>query len=159
MKVYIVGAGPGDPELITVKGANLIKSADMIMYTGSLVPKTLIESAREDAVVYNSAGMNLDEIVEIVHSHCKKGELVARVHTGDPSIYGSTAEQMRRFAELGIYNRSYPWGVFLQWSRCGTGTRAHPSGDLPNGYRQCSAGRTPVPKKKSWKISPRSVAP
>lgn len=102
MKVYIIGAGPGDPELITKKGARLISECPVVLYTGSLVPVEVLHTAHEDAQVLDSAGLTLDEITEIFLEAQKKDQDVARVHTGDPSIYGSTAEQMRRLREHGI---------------------------------------------------------
>lgn len=102
MKVYIIGAGPGDPDLITVKGARLVERCPVVLYTGSLVPEAVIARAHADARVLDSSGMTLDEILAvIVHAH-DRGEDVARVHTGDPSVFGSTAEQMRRMDALGI---------------------------------------------------------
>lgn len=102
MKVYIVGAGPGDPDLITVKGARLVASCPVVLYTGSLVPEAVIARARADAKVLDSSGMTLDEIVDVFVAARDAGEDVARVHTGDPSLFGSTAEQMRRLDALGI---------------------------------------------------------
>ena len=102
MKVYIIGAGPGDPELITVKGAALIARCPVVLYTGSLVPEAVIARARPDARVLDSSGMTLDEIVDVLVAARAAGQDVARVHTGDPSLFGSTAEQMRRMAALGI---------------------------------------------------------
>lgn len=102
MKVYIIGAGPGDPELITVRGARLVERCPVVLYTGSLVPAQVIARARADAKVIDSSGLTLDAIVEICREARDRGEDVARVHTGDPSIFGSTAEQMRRFSALGI---------------------------------------------------------
>jgi precorrin-4/cobalt-precorrin-4 C11-methyltransferase len=102
MRVYIIGAGPGDPKLITVRGAELIEQCPVVLYTGSLVPKAVIDRARPDAKVLDSSGMTLDEIVAVVQEARDRNEDVARVHTGDPSIFGSTAEQVRKFEELGI---------------------------------------------------------
>jgi precorrin-4/cobalt-precorrin-4 C11-methyltransferase len=102
MKVYIIGAGPGDPRLLTLRGAELIASCPVVLYTGSLVPKEVVARARADARVLDSSGMTLDEIVGIVMEARDAGHDVARVHTGDPSIFGSTAEQVRRFEQLGI---------------------------------------------------------
>src|SRR5262245_23429619 len=102
MKVYIIGAGPGDPDLITVKGAKLVERCPIVFYTGSLVPREVIARARPDAKVFDSSGMDLNEIVQILKDAHKKDLDVARVHTGDPSIFGSTAEQIRRMQELGI---------------------------------------------------------
>lgn len=102
MKVYVIGAGPGDPELITVRGARLIESCPLVLYTGSLVPGQVVARARAGARVLDSSGMTLDEIVELCRAARDAGEDVARVHTGDPSIFGSVAEQLRRFDALGI---------------------------------------------------------
>jgi precorrin-4/cobalt-precorrin-4 C11-methyltransferase len=102
VKVYIIGAGPGDPGLLTVRGAELIGRCPVVLYTGSLVPREVIARARPEARVLDSSGMTLDEIVAVMQAACDDGEDVARVHTGDPSLFGSTAEQMRRLAALGI---------------------------------------------------------
>jgi len=102
MTVFIIGAGPGDPDLITLKGARYIEECPVILYTGSLVPKEVISRARSDAKVYDSAGMTLDDIMEIIETAHRENQDVARVHTGDPSIFGSTAEQMRRMQAKGI---------------------------------------------------------
>jgi precorrin-4/cobalt-precorrin-4 C11-methyltransferase len=102
MKCYIIGAGPGDPELITVKGAKLVERCPVVLYTGSLVPDAVIARARKDAKVLDSSGMTLDEIVAVIVAARDANEDVARVHTGDPSVFGSTAEQMRRLSALDI---------------------------------------------------------
>jgi len=102
MKVYIIGAGPGDPDLITVKGSKLVERCPIVFYTGSLVPKAVIERAHKEALVLDSSGMDLDEIMDIFKKAKEENKDVARVHTGDPMIYGSTAEQMRRLDELNI---------------------------------------------------------
>lgn len=102
MKVYIIGAGPGDPDLITVKGAKLIETCPVVLYTGSLVPKEVIDRAHKHALVLDSSGMDLDDITEIFKKAKEENKDVARVHTGDPSLFGSTAEQMRRLNELEI---------------------------------------------------------
>ena len=102
MRVYIIGAGPGDPKLITVRGAELIAACPVVLYTGSLVPAEVVALAQPDAQVLDSSGMTLDEIIAVIVAARDAGEDVARVHTGDPSLFGSTAEQMRRLAALGI---------------------------------------------------------
>ena len=102
MKVYIIGAGPGHPDLITVRGAQLIERCPIILYTGSLVPKSLFDRARTDAKVLDSSGQTLEEIIQVILDAKERDEDVARVHTGDPSIFGSTAEQVRRFEELSV---------------------------------------------------------
>jgi len=102
VKVYIVGAGPGDPDLLTLRGARIIEQCPIVFYTGSLVPREVIARARPDARILDSSGMDLNEMVEILKEAYEKDQDVARVHTGDPSIFGSTAEQIRKMEELGI---------------------------------------------------------
>jgi precorrin-4/cobalt-precorrin-4 C11-methyltransferase len=102
MRVYIVGAGPGDPKLVTLRAAELIAQCPIILYTGSLVPRELLRGARPDARVLDSSSMTLDEIMDIIVLAHQAGDDVARVHTGDPLVFGSTAEQMRRMEKLGI---------------------------------------------------------
>ncbi|MDD7909893.1 precorrin-4 C(11)-methyltransferase [Pseudovibrio exalbescens] len=102
MTVYFIGAGPGDPDLITVKGLRLIKQCPVNLYAGSLVPAAIVAAAPPDALVIDTASLTLDEIIaHIVEAHAQKKD-VARVHSGDPSIYGATAEQMRRLDQLNI---------------------------------------------------------
>lgn len=102
MKVYIIGAGPGAPDLLTVRALELIRRCPVILFTGSLVPREVLAQARPDALVLDTASMHLDEIMDKIAKARDEGQDVARVHTGDPSIYGSTAEQMRRMKALGI---------------------------------------------------------
>ncbi len=102
MRVYIIGAGPGDPGLLTLRAAELIERCPVVLYTGSLVPREVLARARPDARVLDSSGLTLDEILAVIVAARDVGQDVARVHTGDPLIFGSTAEQMRRMAELGI---------------------------------------------------------
>jgi len=102
MTVHFIGAGPGAPDLITVRGLRLIEKCPVCLYAGSLVPEEIVTAAPEGAHVVDTASMNLDEImVEIEAAHAK-GQDVARVHSGDPSIYGAIAEQIRRLDDLGI---------------------------------------------------------
>lgn len=101
-KVYFVGAGPGDPELISIKGKRIIDEADVIIYAGSLVNKEVLRDAKKGAFIYNSASMNLDEVIEVTKNAVFSGKMVARVHTGDPSIYGAIREQMDRLDEYNI---------------------------------------------------------
>lgn len=101
-KVYFIGAGPGDPDLLTIKGKSIIDSADVIVYAGSLVNPQVLQGRKESARVHDSAGMTLDEVVQVIGDAVKRGETAARVHTGDPSIYGAIREQMDRFEAMGI---------------------------------------------------------
>lgn len=100
--VYFVGAGAGDPELLTIKGKRAIDGADVIIYAGSLVNPKVLEDAKKGAAIYNSAEMTLDEVIEVMVDAEKKGLATARVHTGDPSIYGAVREQFDRLDALGI---------------------------------------------------------
>jgi precorrin-4/cobalt-precorrin-4 C11-methyltransferase len=102
MRVFIIGAGPGDPKLVTLRAAELITRCPVVLYTGSLVPREVLAIARPDARVLDSSTMTLDEIMAVIVAARDRGEDVARVHTGDPAVFGSTAEQMRRMKALGI---------------------------------------------------------
>lgn len=100
--VHFIGAGPGDPELITVKGKWLIEAADIIIYAGSLVNLQVLSGAKPRAEIYNSASMTLPEVIEVMKRGEAAGKQVVRVHTGDPSIYGAHREQMAELDRLGI---------------------------------------------------------
>ncbi len=106
--VIFIGAGPGDPELITVKGQKVVRNADVIIYAGSLVPKAVIEDRKPDAEVYNSATMDLETIIDTMKKAVEQGKIVARVHTGDPSIYGSIREQIEELDKLNIPHTVIP---------------------------------------------------
>ena len=101
MTVYFIGAGPGDPELITVKGQRLIRSCPVIIYAGSLVPAAVLEGHQAEQVI-NSAQLHLEQIIELIRSADAQGQDVARVHSGDPSLYGAIGEQIRCLRALGI---------------------------------------------------------
>ena len=102
MTVHFIGAGPGAPDLITVRGRDLIARCPVVLYAGSLVPREVVAHAPEDARVIDTAPMTLDEIIaEMAVAH-SAGQDVARVHSGDPSLYGAIGEQMRRLEALGI---------------------------------------------------------
>jgi len=100
--VHFIGAGPGDPELITVRAKRLIETCPVVLYAGSLVPKEVVALAHADARVIDTAPLHLDEIIAEIEKAHAAGQDVARVHSGDPSIYGAIAEQMRRLDALGI---------------------------------------------------------
>ena len=102
MTVYFIGAGPGDPELITVKGQRLIRQCPLVLYAGSLVPKEVVLAANPAAEIVNTADLSLDEIIARVRVAHEQGLDVARVHTGDPALYGAIGEQMRELDRLEI---------------------------------------------------------
>ena len=101
-KVYIVGGGPGDPELLTLKAKRIIESADLVIFADSLVPPEIVEFAKESAQVIGSKELNLDEIMELELTAVRGGKTVARVQSGDPSIYGAILEQMRILDNEGV---------------------------------------------------------
>lgn len=146
--VHFIGAGPGDPELLTIKGKKLIDSADVIIYAGSLVNKKLLDDRKENAVVYNSAYMTLPEVIQVMKAAEEKGQSVARVHTGDPSIYGAIREQMDALDALGISYEVVP-GVSSFLAAAASMKKEY---TLP-GVSQTVIlsrleGRTPVPEKE-----------
>jgi precorrin-4/cobalt-precorrin-4 C11-methyltransferase len=102
MKVHFIGAGPGAPDLITLRGRDLIARCPVCLYAGSLVPKEVVAAAPQGARVIDTAPLTLDEILSEMAAAHKAGLDVARVHSGDPSLYGAIGEQMRRLDELGI---------------------------------------------------------
>ena len=102
MKVYFIGAGPGDPELITVRGLRLIERCQICLYAGSLVPAAVVEAAPAGAHVVDTASLTLDDIMAEIEAAHAQDKDVARVHSGDPSLYGAIAEQIRRLKALGI---------------------------------------------------------
>jgi len=102
MIVHFIGAGPGAPDLITVRGLKLIQSCPVCLYAGSLVPTEIVEAAPDGADVIDTAPMTLDEIISRMEKAQADGQDVARVHSGDPAIYGAIAEQMRRLDDLNI---------------------------------------------------------
>jgi len=102
MTVHFIGAGPGAPDLITVRGLNLIRRCPVVLYAGSLVPEEIVAEAQDGARVIDTAPLDLDQIVAEIGTAHAAGHDVARVHSGDPSLYGAIAEQMRRLDALNI---------------------------------------------------------
>ena len=151
INVYFIGAGPGDPELITLKGHKKVQEADVIIYAGSLVNPQVIEDRKENAEVYNSASMTLPEVIEVMKKAHKEGKMVARVHTGDPSIYGAIREQMDALEELGITYEVIP-GVS---SFVASAAAIRKEFTLPEVSQTViltrMEGRTPVPARESLK--------
>ena len=148
MQVYIVGAGAGDPELITVKGQRLLKKADVIIYAGSLVNPAILNVAKAGAEIFNSASMTLPEVIETIEKAVAKDLMVVRLHTGDPSIYGAIQEQMDALKKKGIDFEVVP-GVS---SFLATAAALKQEYTLP-GISQTviitrNEGRTPVPERE-----------
>jgi len=147
--VYFVGAGTGAADLITVRGARLLKKADVIVYAGSLVNPELLNYAKKDCEIYNSATMTLEEVMEVMLAAESEGKTIVRLHTGDPSVYGAVREQMDILDSKGIAYESCP-GV----SACfGAAASLNLEYTLP-GISQSliitrMEGRTAVPEKES----------
>ncbi|MDE5093942.1 MAG: SAM-dependent methyltransferase, partial [Trichodesmium sp. St11_bin5] len=100
--VYILGAGPGDPDLLTVKADKILTTADVILYADSLVPKQMLRNVRHDAEIITTANKTLEEILPLMIDRVRKGLSVVRLHSGDPSLYGAFYEQMQLLAEAGV---------------------------------------------------------
>lgn len=151
VQVFFVGAGPGDPELITVRGHKVIQEADLVLYAGSLVPPEVVACARSEAGVIDSSSMTLEETHAVIRDTVRKGGVVARVHTGDPSLYGAMREQMELLEREGIVCRVIP-GVTSAFAAA---ARARISFTIPEKTQTLIltrlAGRTPVPEREQLK--------
>jgi len=101
-KVYFIGTGPGDPELLTLKAVKIISQADVLIYAGSLVNQEILRYAQETSRVYNSAGLTLEEMLAIMKTAIEQDKIVARLHSGDPALYGAIGEQMELLEQQGI---------------------------------------------------------
>ncbi len=147
--VDFVGAGSGAADLITVRGMRLLERADVIIYAGSLVNPELLNYAREDCEIHNSAKMTLDEVISVMESAERSGKNTVRLHTGDPSLYGAIREQMDRLSALGIEYEVCP-GVS---SFCGAAAALKAEYTLPGVSQSViitrMAGRTAVPERES----------
>lgn len=106
--VYFVGAGTGAVDLITVRGMRLLEKADVIIYAGSLVNPDLLDYAKKDCQIHNSARLTLDEVIDIMKKASEENKTIVRLHTGEPSIYGAVREQMDELDKLGIEYESCP---------------------------------------------------
>lgn len=147
--VHFVGAGPGAEDLITIRGMNYIKEADVIIYAGSLVNPALLKPAKESCRIYNSAYMNLEEVIAVMLEAEEKGQMTVRLHTGDPSVYGAIKEQMDELEKRGIAYDVCP-GVS---SFFGAAASLQMEYTLPGVSQSViitrAAGRTSVPEKES----------
>ncbi len=147
--IHFVGAGPGAPDLITLRGAKLLEEADQILYAGSLVNPALLEHAKPGCRIFNTAHMTLEEVLAQMEEGERAGWTTVRLHTGDPSLYGAIREQMEALERLGIFYDVTP-GVS---SFCAAAAALHAEYTLP-GVSQTliltrMAGRTPVPEAEN----------
>ena len=146
--VTFVGAGPGAADLITVRGRNLLETADIVIYAGSLVNPELLKYTEEGCSIYNSAEMTLEQVIEVMEAGARQNKNIVRLHTGDPSIYGAIREQMDLLSEKGIEYSVVP-GVS---SFCGAAAALKAEYTLPEVSQTViltrMEGRTPVPEKE-----------
>lgn len=147
--IAFVGAGPGDVDLITVKGRKLIEEADVIIYAGSLVDSAHLDFAKEGARFFNSATMHLDEVLEIMRIADSRKEKVVRLHTGDPSVYGAIQEQMDALREMGISYYVVPGVSSFSAAAASIERELTLPGVSQTVILTRKAGRTPVPEKES----------
>ena len=144
--VHFVGAGPGAPDLITLRGAEYLKQADVVIYAGSLVNPALLGMCKSDCKIYNSAEMTLEQVIDVMKQAEAAGKTTLRLHTGDPCLYGAIREQMDILDELGISYDDTP-GVS---SFCGAAAAISGEYTLPGVSQSViitrMAGRTPVPE-------------
>ncbi len=146
--VTFVGAGPGAADLITVRGKNLLETADIVIYAGSLVNPGLLKYTRDGCSIFNSAEMTLEQVIEVMETGERQNKNIVRLHTGDPSIYGAIREQMDLLSKKGIEYSVVP-GVS---SFCGAAAALKAEYTLPEVSQTViltrMEGRTPVPEKE-----------
>lgn len=158
MKIYFVGAGPGDPELLTIKAKKIIENADIIIYAGSLINTDIIKFAKKGTQVYDSSELTLDEVLRIINKEKSTKKIIARIHSGDPSIYGAIQEQMA-WCEKG----KIPYEVIPGVSSFCAGAAALKQELTLPGITQTViitrlCGRTKVPKRENLKALSRIKA-
>ncbi|GLY10901.1 precorrin-4 C(11)-methyltransferase [Pseudobacillus badius] len=148
MKLFIVGAGPGAADLITVRGLRLIKEADVILYADSLVNEDVFREAKPEAEILKTAGMHLEEMADVMISHLKAGKKVVRLHTGDPAVYGAIMEQIALLKEKGAEIEIVP-GVSSVFAAAASAGAELTIPDLTQTVILTRAeGRTPVPERE-----------
>lgn len=147
--VYFVGAGAGDPELLTIKGKRLIDNADVVIYAGSLVNPEVLKDVKKDCAVYDSAGMNLEEVLDVMKAAEAEGKTTVRVHTGDSSIYGAIREQLDALDKLNIEHEVVP-GVSSFLAAAAAMQKEYTLPDVTQTVILTRMeGRTPVPERES----------
>lgn len=150
--VAFVGAGPGDPELITVKGQKALQNADIIIYAGSLVPEAVTGWAKSDVQLENSASMHLDQIINLIEDSFHQGKKVVRLHSGDPSLYGAIFEQMFALRQLGIPYKVVPGVTAAFAAAAAMGLEYTMPEVCQTLILTRMAGKTPTPELESLKL-------
>jgi precorrin-4/cobalt-precorrin-4 C11-methyltransferase len=148
MKVYFVGGGPGDPELLTIKAERLLKGCRCCVYAGSLVSPEIVSILPEDAEKHDSAGLALEEIIDVCRDAQERGIDVVRLHSGDPSIYGAIREQMNELDKLGIEYEVVPGVSSFQASAAALKTELTAPELAQTIILTRAGGRTPVPPEQ-----------
>ena len=148
VQVHFIGAGPGDPDLITVKGRKLLTEADVVVYAGSLVNPALLEVTGLHCEIHNSASMTLEEVIEVMRKGVAAGKKVVRLHTGDPSIYGAIQEQIDLLNQLGIQWEVVPGVSSFLAAAAALGQEYTLPGVSQTVIITRMEGRTPVPDRE-----------
>ncbi len=151
MKVYFVGAGPGAPDLLTIRGKALLEKATCCIYAGSLINPWLLELLPQGCEKYNSADMSLEEIIQVIKNARGEGADVVRLHSGDPSIYGAINEQMERLDELGVEYEVVPGVSSFQASAAAMARELTIPEITQTVILTRGKGRTPVPEREGLK--------
>lgn len=154
--IEIVGAGPGDPELISVRGRRFLEEADLILYAGSLVPRELTECAKARATIRSSASMTLEEQFALMKEFYDRGQLVVRLHTGDPCIYGAIQEQMNFFDRYGMHYHITPGISSFQAAAAALQSQFTIPEKVQTIILTRGEGRTPMPEKEKLSLLARS---
>ncbi|MHB8034184.1 precorrin-4 C(11)-methyltransferase [Clostridium botulinum] len=150
--VYFIGAGPGDPDLITVKGRDILTKADVVIYAGSLVSKEHLDYCKEGVEVYNSASMTLKEVINVIQKAHNENKSIVRLHTGDPSIYGAIKEQMDELDKLNICYEVVPGVSSFSAAAASIKKEFTLPGISQTLILTRVEGRTPVPEKEDLEV-------
>ncbi len=150
--VLFVGAGPGDPELITLKGKRALEKADLVLYAGSLVNEALLEYRSPGCVTVDSSPLSLEEQVALMAAKVAEGGRVVRLHTGDPSLFGAVAEQKERLQSLGIEVKFIPGVSSFQAAAAALGIQYTVPGGSQTVVCTRRSGRTPVPPREDLRL-------
>ncbi len=156
MKVFFIGAGPGDPELLTLKGRRILGEADIVIHAGSLVNPEILRFARGDAEIHDSSGMNLDQVTAVYLRARSLPGTVARLHTGDPSLYGAVQEQMEFCRREGIPFETVPGVSSFSAAAAALEQELTLPGLTQTVVLTRAAGRTPTPEKEDLALLARS---
>ncbi|MFB5630845.1 MAG: precorrin-4 C(11)-methyltransferase [Nitrosopumilaceae archaeon] len=146
-KVFFVGCGPGDPDLITIKAKKLIQKADVVVYSGSLIPESILKLCKKGKL-HNAAKLVREEIFKLLRNNAKKGKLVVRLHDGDPTIYGAIKEQIDNLKKVGITSEIIPGVTSFLASAAALGTQLTLPGVTQTIIVTRAEKRTKVPKSE-----------